>query len=110
MKRTSSVGPLLLILSACSSGSHGQPATGDAGGATADTDAMAPGDDAGDGTIAYEAVLTGAEVSPSPVRTTASGRAAFVLSADGMTLTYNISFTPPDFTPSAVNLHLGAVG
>ena len=124
MKRTSSIAPLLLMLFACSSGSQGQPPNRDAGATTGDggmtavgddggnnsTADTSTGDDSGDGTTPYEADLSGAQVAPTAVNTNASGHGDFVLSADGTTLTYNITFSQPDFMPSAVNLHMGAVG
>jgi hypothetical protein len=113
MKRTYSIGPLFFVLGACSGGSPAQPPAHDAAPG-ADTGATATGDDAGDdsadGTTQYEAVLSGAEVAPVAVNTSAAGQGTFTLSADGTTLTYNISFAQAGFMPTAVNLHIGAVG
>jgi hypothetical protein len=114
MKRSYFTGSLLLVLGACGGSSQEQPSARDAGSNT-ETGAVAPGDngggdDSGDGSTPYEAVLSGSEVAPNAVRTSASGQANFVLSADGMTLSYNIAFAQGDFVPTAVNLHIGAVG
>ncbi|HZU84992.1 MAG TPA: CHRD domain-containing protein [Polyangiaceae bacterium] len=119
MKRITclAVVPIVAALGACSNGgaSNAQPtSTNDGGGAAGD--GGAPGDDASAGddganpTTAYEADLSGAQVVPTPVQTGASGKGQFTLSGDGMTLAYNIAFSPADFVPTAVNLHLGAVG
>jgi hypothetical protein len=105
------------MLSACSGGSQAQPANrnaaanaGDGATAAGDQTGDDAGDDGGNGTIPYAADLSGAQVAPTPVATNASGHGDFVLSADGTTLNYNITFAQADFMPSAVNLHIGAVG
>ena len=121
MNRISSMAivPFLAALSGCSSNGAGAPvqsSSSDAGGGidgpygvtTGDDSGDNGGDDGGSGAIVYEADLSGAQVVPV-VRTGATGKGTFALSADGMTLSYKISMSP-GFAPTAVNLHLGAVG
>jgi hypothetical protein len=123
MKRISSMAivPFLAALGGCS-GSNAtttpvQSSTTDAGvgadGAYATTgddsgSDSATGDD-GNGDTPYQADLSGAQVVPSAT-TSASGTATFSLSADGTTLTYQITLTPATFAPTSVNVHMGAIG
>jgi hypothetical protein len=101
--------PFAFLLAGCTNSPNGakvQPASPDAG----DDGAVTLGDDGGNPTMDYEANLSGAQVAPTPVQTSASGKGAFTLSPDGTTLTYRIVFAQPDFSPTAVNVHVGAVG
>jgi hypothetical protein len=103
------IAALAFLLAACTNSANGakaQAASPDAG----DDGTAASGDDGGNPTTQYEANLSGAQVSPTPVQTSASGKGTFTLSPDGTTLAYQIVFAQPDFSPTAVNLHLGAVG
>jgi hypothetical protein len=125
MKRISSmaIAPLLAALGGCSSSGASAPvqsSSSDAGGgidgpfgASANGDDSGDngnnGDDGGSGAILYEADLGGAQVVPV-VTTGASGKATFAFSADGVTLDYKITLSPAGFAPTAVNLHLGAIG
>ncbi|HXN34111.1 MAG TPA: CHRD domain-containing protein [Polyangiaceae bacterium] len=113
--------PFLAALGGCSSSGAGAPvqsSSSDAGGGVDGPYGVTTGDDSGDngggddggsGAIVYEADLAGAQVVPV-VTTGASGTGTFALSADGTTLTYKITMSPAGFAPTAVNLHLGAVG
>jgi hypothetical protein len=119
MKRISSMAivPFFAALGGCSSSGATatvQSSSSDAGaGVDGPYGVIAAGDDSGDdggsGAILYEADLSGAQVVPV-VRTGASGKGTFALSADGTTLDYKISLSPADLAPTAVNLHLGAIG
>jgi len=121
MNRISSMAivPFIAALSGCSSSSATAPvqsAESDAGdfdgpfGAAASDDAGDnTGDDGSSGAIQYEADLSGVQVVPG-VKTAASGKGSFALSPDGTTLGYQISFSPADFAPTSVNVHLGAIG
>jgi CHRD domain len=118
MKRISSIAlmPFAACLGACSSSpsSPAQPVMTDAGDfdapqATVDGGAGDDSADPGNGSTTFEANLSGAEVTPS-VTTAASGKGTFSLSPDGTTLAYKVAFLPQDFAPTAVNLHIGAVG
>jgi hypothetical protein len=124
MNRISSMAivPFLAALGGCSNGSATAPvqsSTSDAGGGvdgpfganTGDDsgDNSASGDDGSSGETQYEADLSGAQVVPA-VMTSASGKATFALSADGTTLSYQISLSPANFAPTSVNVHLGAIG
>jgi hypothetical protein len=118
MKRSTfaAIAPFITVLGACSGGStsNNQPPAADSGGggeATTDDGGTTTGDDGStpNPTTPFEANLSGAEVVPS-VQTGASGKGSFQLSADGTTLAYQITFTPASFQPSAVNVHIGAVG
>jgi trimeric autotransporter adhesin len=114
------IAPLVAVLGACSGNSASPPPSppdagiGAEGGPVAENSGgggeAGSGDDGGDPPVPYEAKLTGAQVTPTPVQTVATGTATLALSPDGLTLKYSISFSPADFAPTAVNLHIGEVG
>lgn len=114
MKRISSVAfpSLLAAVAACSSSPSSQTQSSLADGGVDGSDQGGDnggGDDSGSTTPGYQATLSGYEVVPT-VATAASGSATFALSADGTTLTYDVTLMPASLAPTAVNLHLGAVG
>ena len=114
MKRISPVAfpSLLSLVAACSSSpsSQTQSSLADGGVDGSDQGGDNGGDDSGgNATPAYEATLSGYEVVPV-VATGASGKATLALSADGTTLMYDMTLTPASLAPTAVNLHVGAVG
>jgi hypothetical protein len=115
MKRISSVAfpSLLTVVAACSSSpsSQTQSSVADAGADGSDQGGdNGGGDDSGGNTTpTYAANLSGYEVVPM-VATAGSGKATFALSADGTTLSYNVTLMPGALGPTAVNLHVGAVG
>jgi hypothetical protein len=104
------IAPFAFLLAGCTNGANGAKAPLAASPDAGDDGAATSGDDGGSATIDYEATLSGAQVAPTPVQTSASGKGTFTLSSDGTTLAYRIVFAQPDFMPTAVNLHLGAVG
>jgi hypothetical protein len=122
MKRILSMAivPAAAALGACTSSSPAQPSS--EAGAGVDSAAVdgGTGDDSGEGgsqnnfpimmVTQYQADLSGAQVAPASVQTGASGTATFTLSADGVSLGYDITFAPAGFVSTAVNLHVGAVG
>lgn len=58
---------------------------------------------------AYGGTMTGAENVP-PIATSATGQGTFVISADGSTITYLITYSGLSGTVSASHIHTGAVG
>jgi hypothetical protein len=105
--------PLVLAIGACSSSSSSNGnqngTTHDAGGG-ASASGGDSSDDGGGSTgpmvTSYEAKLSGANVAPSPVVTSAKGDAKLGLESDGQTLDYDITQNVPNAT--SVNLHIGA--
>jgi hypothetical protein len=113
--------PFIVAAGACSSSnsSQGQSTYHDAGntdGATATSDAgeagtddsSTPTGDTGTPGTEYDAVLSGTQVAPTVVQTTATGTGQFLLQPDGQTMNYTITQNVPNAT--AVNVHIGPVG
>ncbi len=114
MKAISSLSllPLILVFGACSSSSN---QNGNQNGTTPDAGnggSGSGGDASDDGGImasmvtSYEAKLSGANVAPTAVVTSATGDAKLGLESDGQTLDYDITQNVPN--PTSVNLHIGA--
>ena len=59
--------------------------------------------------VNYKATLTGAEIMPDPVKTTATGELQLVVSADGKSIRYVLT-VKDILNPSAGDLHLGPAG
>jgi hypothetical protein len=107
--------PVIVAAGACSSNkqsgagsSTGPHGLSDAGDASGDDGPEEAGDRAAAGT-AYEAAMSGANVSPTaggPVLTSSTGDAKLTLESDMMTLDYDITLNVPNAT--SVNLHVGA--
>jgi hypothetical protein len=113
------IGPFVVALGACSSGSgsHQAQPTRDGpdgaaasrdGGAAGDDSSTGGGDDGGASATEYDATLVGAQVAPTAVTTSASGTGKFMLQPDMQTLTYDI--TQNVANAMSVSLHIGAVG
>jgi hypothetical protein len=113
--------PFVVAVGACSSssGSQGQSTTHDGGnpdGATGTSgagdgggEASTPtGDDGGTPATEYDAVLSGAQVAPDVVQTSATGTGKFLLQPDGQSMTYDITQNVANVM--AVNMHIGPVG
>jgi hypothetical protein len=58
----------------------------------------------------YGGPLTGAQEAPVPVVTAATGEGTAVVSADGSTITYIVTYTGLSGPVTAAHIHLGAVG
>jgi hypothetical protein len=105
--------PLVVALGACSSGSNSQARGGGASDASngdggAGDDASGGGDDGSIAPTEYDANLTGGQVTPAAVLTSATGKAKFLLQPDMVTLAYDITQSVANAT--GVNIHIGAAG
>ena len=60
------------------------------------------------GQIGFTAKMDGAQESPTPVTTSATGTGTFILNANGTQLTYNITIN--GITPTAAHFHNAAAG
>jgi len=104
--------PLILAVGACSSSSNQNgnqngttPEAGDSGSGSGG-DASEEGGSTAAMTTNYEAKLSGANVAPTGVLTSATGDAMLGLESDGLTLDYDITQSVANAT--SVNLHIGA--
>jgi CHRD domain len=104
--------PLILVFGACSSSSNQNgnqngttPDAGD-GGSGSGGEASDDGGGSASMVTSYEAKLSGANVAPTAVVTSATGDAMLGLESDGQTLDYDI--TQNVANPTSVNLHIGA--